>query len=302
MAITINMAIISLQYYIWTVSILAQRLIASMPGCGKHQRLRDAVRLGVLRNPQPGRRSSSGAAASSRGPSGDNLLDDPEVECLVQLWALGLLSAKTLQAIAAASSRAAPRAPIESLAALGNGGRHGGNTHRDLDRRLRLGSCDVAQVCYAELPMVQNDREDEEPVTVNYPFILPHEFLADMFQRHRQEFDHFVCNEALSGFWDEVSSTDPRLASHGVRRVRDDRNRAIPLRLHGDGVPIGRGKKRSLDTISFSSLVASRTEGTSTWDTRFLSAAVVSAAKYEGSKSKPSTMNVAWALLVWSFE
>ena len=40
-------------------------------------------------------------------------------------------------------------------------------------------------------------------------------------------------------------------------------------------------KKRGLDAISFSSLVDSSTEGTSTWDTRWLLAAVVSAAKIQ---------------------
>ena len=50
----------------------------------------------------------------------------------------------------------------------------------------------------------------------------------------------------------------------------------MPLRLHGDGVPIAKGKKRTLDIISFSSMVGERG---STWETRFFLSGVVSDAK-----------------------
>ena len=54
------------------------------------------------------------------------LLGDPEVACLLQLWALGLLPATTLQSIAKAAMEVAPRSQMEILRGIGTQG----NAHR----------------------------------------------------------------------------------------------------------------------------------------------------------------------------
>ena len=45
---------------------------------------------------------------------------------LLELWALGLMSALVLQSIAAAACRVAPRLPMEALASMGASGGHKG--------------------------------------------------------------------------------------------------------------------------------------------------------------------------------
>ena len=45
---------------------------------------------------------------------------------------------------------------------------------------------EVSSLYHAAVRMVLNEQEDEVPVPVTHPFMLPHEFLADMFQTHWQ--------------------------------------------------------------------------------------------------------------------
>eukprot|EP00974_Lingulodinium_polyedra_P068272 6610319-Lingulodinium_polyedra.AAC.1 len=44
----------------------------------------------------------------------------------------------------------------------------------------------------------------------------------------------------LETFWAGVSEADPRLQPHPVFGVANWRRRAIPMGVHGDGVPYGR--------------------------------------------------------------
>ena len=75
-------------------------------------------------------------------------------------------------------------------------------------------------------------------------------------------------------------------------------DKVIPLRMHGDGVPIGLKRGRSLDAISLSSLVGFR--GPS-WDSKWLVFSMVDGAKYKSGNEGASTMDVVWRILLWSF-
>ena len=70
---------------------------------------------------------------------------DAEVEALVELWAVGLLSASVLQQIGAAAHIAAPRPQMEVLARLGHFGRYTNNISRDLRGHLRLNTNDLPE-------------------------------------------------------------------------------------------------------------------------------------------------------------
>ena len=72
---------------------------------------------------------------------------------VVELYALGILSAKTARDIASAAHRSAPRPQTEVLAKLGAGGEYTNNINRDLQRKLALGSNNLPQPVYVELPM-----------------------------------------------------------------------------------------------------------------------------------------------------
>ena len=87
------------------------------------------------------------------------------------------------------------------------------------------------------------------------------------------------------------------MLGHPVKQIGDYQNKVVPLRIHGDGVPIGKAKKRTLDVLSFSSMVGA---SGSTWDTRWLMFGLVSGAKVKGGDERGS-MDIVWEVLLWSF-
>ena len=112
-----------------------KRPLSFLGGGGKHQRLARAVALGTL----------AGQTSSSSGPPLPKTCElgpldgDEEVDTLLELWALGLLSATLLQVIAASACQVAPRPQMQILNHLGAQGSHLGNAHRDLERKLNMG-------------------------------------------------------------------------------------------------------------------------------------------------------------------
>eukprot|EP00974_Lingulodinium_polyedra_P102564 9931994-Lingulodinium_polyedra.AAC.1 len=75
--------------------------------------------------------------------------------------------------------------------------------------------------------------------------------MSSMYEHNRPEFDKYVCGPSpLSDFWNHLDESHPWMLTHPVRLVPNYRNCAVPLRLHGDGVPIGKGQSRSLDAVS----------------------------------------------------
>ena len=95
--------------------------------------------------------------------------------------------------------------------------------------------------------------------------MLPHELLAFMYSKKRSEFNDFIIGSGSpSNFWTEVPLTDPRYVGHPAKAVRQ-KEMLIPLRIHGDGVPVGKGKTRTNAVVSFRSMLSK--PGT-TWETR----------------------------------
>jgi hypothetical protein len=79
---------------------------------------------------------------------------DDEVDTLLELWALGLLSATLLQVIAASACNVAPRPQMQILSNIGSQVAHHGKAHRDLERKLNMGRLDtfVAKPLEVQLP------------------------------------------------------------------------------------------------------------------------------------------------------
>ena len=231
------------------------------------------------------------------GPSG--LLDgDPEVDVLLELWALGQISGPTLQQIGQAANAAAPRPQIQTLSRLGGGGDNPGSIHRDLERKLRLGANPLPPPLCVDLPLWDAASHPPARVTRNYGVALPHELIACLFSDFRPFFDKYILGEEpLEAFWSHIPEDDVRLLGHPVTMAADWRSRAIPLRLHGDAVPVGKAKRRSLDTLSVSSLTAS--PGRSL-NTRLLMFAIIDSAKFKGLGDEEGTMDVVWRVLLWS--
>jgi len=239
---------------------------------------------------------SFAVGAASSGP----LDGDAEVDVLLELWSLGLMSALLLQTIANAACKVAPRPAMERLSHIGSGGNVRGNAHRDLQRLLQLGRLDVyiPRPLITKVPLMDVAKKPPKMSEYPYPIMLPHEFLSVMYEHHRWEFDTFIQGpKPLSAFWSNIPDSSPQYTGHPAKHI-SDKDRLIPLRLHGDGVPIGKAKKRSLDVISMSSLTS---EPGTTWETRFFLAGVVSGAKFDGNAYMTSTLDKIWQILLWSF-
>ena len=93
-----------------------------------------------------------GALASQASGSGEPVLvggltvapldGDDEVEVLLELWSLGLMSAILVQTTAQAACQVAPRPAMEALARIGTSGDFSANARGDLRRKLNLGNLD----------------------------------------------------------------------------------------------------------------------------------------------------------------
>jgi hypothetical protein len=122
--------------------------------------------------------------------------------------------------------------------------------------------------------------------------------LALMYAENRSEFNQFILGTTpLDTWWANMPADDPRYIGHLVNRIAD-KSCVVPLWLHGDGVPIGRAKKRTLDVVSFGSMVGKQG---CTWDTKLLVFTVLSAAKWSGDHENVGTMALVWKILLWSF-
>lgn len=62
--------------------------------------------------------------------------------------------------------------------------------------------------------------------------------------------------DALESYWRDMHPDDPRMQGHPVKGCGDYETKCIPARLHGDGVPYGKGKDATIDVLNFSSMIA----------------------------------------------
>ena len=252
---------------------------------GKHQRLIRA------------RLAEEGTASSSGNPLVDvhqgPLDGDPEVDVLLELWSLGLLSATSLRAIGQGAMQVAPRACMRSLATLS-----AGHCHRDLARKLQLGLNDIPAPLLVELPVAVEGTKPPQSTMAKYPVLLPHEFIANMYANHRTEFDDYCLGpERLADFWAHVKHDDPRFLAHPLRKIDRYHECVIPLRIHGDAIPVAKGKGRSMDVLSVSSITGKRGP---TMDWKWLVFAMVKGAKFVSEDAESDTMTQVWRVITWS--
>ena len=136
---------------------------------------------------------------------------------MLELWGLGLTSAVVLQSIASAACRVAPRAPMQALAEIGANGNILGNCHRDLERKLNMGTLNaqIASPWYIDLPLWDVRLRPPQVVHSKYRVLLPHIFLASLYGKNRSIFDRFVTGGAdLEEWWSHIAPGDPRLIGH----------------------------------------------------------------------------------------
>ena len=144
---------------------------------------------------------------------------------------------------------------LQVLASLGAQGDHQQNIWRDLQRRVVK---PWLQPEWCQVPLFVKNKH----VVRSLPFFVPDRIFETMRVQKPDCFRTYVCQStgSIRSFWSEVGS-HPALLNHPVRQVQRYEERAVPVVLHGDGVPItalGAGQKSCI-FISWRSLLCSQT-------------------------------------------
>ena len=202
-----------------------------------------------------------------------NVENSTLADYLQELWAFGLMPATQVQKIAALAVDDHDTSPgnLVSLANLGARGKFPSNCHRDLTAKLARYSFMPSPMPF-ELPMLNLKKKqlgDEATEIMETAMEAPHEVFAALFKSAPDVFaKKFLgvdsigqAKYTLKAFWAKVPDSDPRKGD--LREAWNARGggseellweSAIPLSLHGDGVPIG--KQVSFDVTSWSGLLA----------------------------------------------
>ena len=144
---------------------------------------------------------------------------------------------------------------LQVLASLGAQGDHQQNIWRDLQRRVVQ---PWLQPEWCQVPLFVKNKH----VVRSLPFFVPDRIFETMRVQKPDCFRTYVCQStgSIRSFWSEVGS-HPALLNPPVRQVQRYEERAVPVVLHGDGVPItalGAGQKSCI-FISWRSLLCSQT-------------------------------------------
>ncbi len=236
---------------------------------------------------------------------------------LAHEWGWGLLSAPEVQKLAHLAlqdelsilqrfglSPDASSASLRALAGLGGSGRYPGNMQRDLVRIL--GEPSLPKPFMAPIHMkIQKPRRGESGVQqVRFPFLLPHEYFAHLYQNQREVFtDPFLGGDSTrpSSFWTgALARRDPRLRHHWMVTMPDWQQKALPISFHGDVVPciaIGKAGTKSLDVWSWQSVLTCM--GTSL-DQKLLSCCIFNDSKCKSPEHEHDTEAEMGEVLLWS--
>lgn len=143
-------------------------------------------------------------------------------------------------------------ADLKNLAGLGTGS----NAKRDL---LKLLSGHGFQATEFRLPLRFAGEKKKTIGFFKQPFLLPHLFLSTVFSLYTDAFDALVgAPGTLASFW-ESQAGNPNLRGHPMLTRVNWQEKAIPIILHGDAVPVtgvGKSWSKSSLVISWTSLLA----------------------------------------------
>ena len=118
------------------------------------------------------------------------------------------------------------------------------------------------------VPMqVSKPKHGDKPIQEKpFPVLAPHEVFAYLFEHDKKRFYNLFMNADEEGgrlkrFWDAgVKRKDPRIVGHDMEtRHAGWRTKAVPIMVHGDGVPcvrVGKSGSKSFDTYSWQSVLA----------------------------------------------
>ena len=150
---------------------------------------------------------------------------------------------------------------LVTLSKLGTTGSYSNNVHRDLFG-CKLTQSDLP-TNIVSIPMKL--QITKPPVNCVQTLLLPHRLFAHWYNHHPGVFQKRICPspQALESFWIATEAAGhPALVGHDMCARANWRQRAVPIKLHGDGVPItGAGKawSKSVDVYSWNSIMGTGT-------------------------------------------
>ena len=108
--------------------------------------------------------------------------------------------------------------------------------------------------------MLDTTKHPPEVVWGDWPIFLLQDLLHCLHTHHPDEFRRRFLggqdDSVLERYWGALRADDPRLANHPVTRQFGWRQCSIPGRLHGDGVPYGKGKLANMIVNNVSSVLS----------------------------------------------
>ena len=224
---------------------------------------------------------------------------------LTERWAFGLLPATEVQRIASLAVADHERSPAEltKLAGLGTKGKHPNHCHVELTRAL-------APESILPLPFpIKVSMIDKKKLTLDAPSVTqvettmvpPHALFSNLFHNRPIAFarrflgceDIKDATTKLTTFWSGVPDADPRKVklkeAFALKGGGDEMfQRAVPLAVHGDGVPVG---KIGVEAISLYGMLG---RGLSTMDQKILMSGIIHQC------ASDSTAGDIWSAIVWS--
>ena len=134
--------------------------------------------------------------------------------------------------------------------------------------RTLLKDCKWPSLYWAPVPILDVDTNTSEQI--DFPFLLPHEFLSAMIRNHPSRLKHFV-PDSKSAHKETVDAL--------ARQLHMPPSEIVPVGLHGDGVPFKAKMSDSLEQLSwnpicvecpnrmlFTAVPKKFVDGTATWD------------------------------------
>ena len=222
---------------------------------------------------------------------------------LLYLWSWGMMSPQSVQKIASrckhdielARSGRLDMSELEVLSSLGSNGVWSSNCHSDLLRKLVVSPLSGAIRCFTA--PVRNVQA-WTIVVAKQAFLLPHVAFSTLYYSHTAAFHESVTGgvDKLKEFWQTMAGS-PRLSKHPVRDRRLYRERAVPISVHGDGVPvtgIGKSWSKSCEVISWCGMMGAG----ATLDVNFYIFSIF--AKLLATGEDRHTMMRVWTIVCWS--
>ena len=180
---------------------------------------------------------------------------------LLELVAWGEISAQLCQEIAHAAYRDAvdlqedssTLQDLQNLASIGSYGRYSNKCYSDMMRKLPT-QIKVPEVFEDKLPF-------KNPLGwLHQAFLLPHELFAAIWANYPSTWQKFIVpsSERLRDFW-VANESHPAMSGHDLHDRADRFEKAVPISIHGDDVPItGVGKAwcALMTTFSWTSMIS----------------------------------------------